>query len=168
MQTLILQLKMSSIANLSVKTMDAQDKFLGDYLGKVLLIVNVASQCGYTPQYQGMEELYQRFKDQGFEILAFPCNDYGMQERGSNAEIQQFCETRYGVTFPLFDKVHAKGSQQSPLYAALTQTEPPGEVSWNFEKFLVNKKGEVVARYKSAVAPNDSGLMAAIERELAV
>jgi glutathione peroxidase len=160
-------LPMSSIANLSVKTIESQDKPLSDYQGKVLLIVNVASQCGYTPQYKGMEELYQQFKDQGFEILAFPCNDYGMQEPGSNAEIQQFCETRYGVTFPLFEKVHAKGSQQHPLYAALTQTEPKGEVSWNFEKFLVNKQGEVVARYKSAVAPNDSGLIAAIERELA-
>jgi glutathione peroxidase len=159
---------MSSIANITVKTIQSQDQSLSDYLGKVLLIVNVASQCGYTPQYKGMEELYQKYNSQGFEILAFPCNDYGMQEPGSNAEIQQFCETRYGVTFPLFDKVRAKGAQQHPLYSVLTQTEPKGEVSWNFEKFLVNKKGEVVARYKSAVAPNDSALMTAIERELAI
>jgi glutathione peroxidase len=159
---------MSSIANITVKTIQSQDQSLSDYLGKVLLIVNVASQCGYTPQYKGMEELYQRYKNQGFEILAFPCNDYGMQEPGSNAEIQQFCDTRYGVTFPLFDKVHAKGSQQHPLYSVLTQTEPKGDVSWNFEKFLVNKKGEVVARYKSAVAPDDNALMTAIERELAM
>jgi glutathione peroxidase len=159
---------MSSIANITVKTIQSQDQLLSDYLGKVLLIVNVASQCGYTPQYKGMEELYQKYKNQEFEILAFPCNDYGMQEPDNNADIQQFCETRYGVTFPLFGKVHAKGSQQHPLYSALTQTEPKGEVSWNFEKFLVNKKGEVVARYKSAVAPNDSALMAAIERELAM
>jgi glutathione peroxidase len=159
---------MSSIANITVKTIQSQDQSLSDYLGKVLLIVNVASQCGYTPQYKGMEELYQRYKNQGFEILAFPCNDYGMQEPGSNAEIQQFCDTRYGVTFPLFDKVHAKGSQQHPLYSVLTQTEPKGDVSWNFEKFLVNKKGEVVARYKSAVAPDDNALMTAIKRELAM
>jgi glutathione peroxidase len=158
---------MSAIANISVKTIDSQDKPLSDYLGKVLLIVNVASQCGYTPQYQGMEELYQKYQAQGFEILAFPCNDYGMQEPGSNAEIQKFCETRYGVTFPLFDKVHAKGAQQHPLYAELTQTEPKGDVSWNFEKFLVNKKGEVVGRYKSAIALSDADLVGAIEQELA-
>jgi glutathione peroxidase len=133
----------------------------------VLLIVNVASQCGYTPQYKGMEELYQKYQAQGFEILGFPCNDYGMQEPGSSEEIQQFCTTRYGVTFPLFEKVHAKGSQQHPLYAQLSQAEPKGEVSWNFEKFLVSKKGEVVGRYKSAVAPNDASLAAAIEAELA-
>jgi glutathione peroxidase len=96
-----------SIANISVKTINHQDKTLSDYLGKVLLIVNVASQCGYTPQYKGMEELYQKYQAQGFEILAFPCNDYGMQEPGSNEEIQQFCTTRYDVSFPLFDKVHA-------------------------------------------------------------
>lgn len=157
-----------SIASISVKTIDRQDQTLADYLGKVLLIVNVASQCGYTPQYKGMEELYQKYQAQGFEILAFPCNDYGMQEPGTNEEIQQFCSTRYDVSFPLFDKVHAKGSQQHPLYAELTQAvEPKGEVSWNFEKFLVNKKGEVIARYKSAIAPNDTSLTTAIEQELA-
>jgi len=157
-----------SIASISVKTIDRQDQTLADYLGKVLLIVNVASQCGYTPQYKGMEELYQKYQAQGFEILAFPCNDYGMQEPGTNEEIQQFCSTRYDVSFPLFDKVHAKGSQQHPLYTELTQAvEPKGEVSWNFEKFLVNKKGEVVARYKSAIAPNDTSLTTAIEQELA-
>lgn len=157
-----------SIANISVKTIDRQDQTLSNYLGKVLLIVNVASQCGYTPQYKGMEELYQKYRAEGFEILAFPCNDYGMQEPGSNEEIQQFCSTRYDVSFPLFDKVHAKGSQQHPLYAELTQAvEPKGEVSWNFEKFLINKKGEVVARYKSAIAPTDNALTTAIEKELA-
>lgn len=156
-----------NIASISVKTIDRQDQTLADYLGKVLLIVNVASQCGYTPQYKGMEELYQKYQAQGFEILAFPCNDYGMQEPGTNEEIQQFCSTRYSVSFPLFDKVHAKGSEQHPLYAELTQAvEPKGDVSWNFEKFLVNKKGEVVARYKSAIAPNDPSLTAAIEKEL--
>jgi glutathione peroxidase len=157
-----------SIANISVKTINHQDQTLSEYLGKVLLIVNVASQCGYTPQYKGLEELYQKYQAQGFEILAFPCNDYGMQEPGSNEEIQQFCTTRYDVSFPLFDKVHAKGSQQHPLYAQLTQSvEPKSEVSWNFEKFLVNKKGEVVERYKSAIAPNDTSLTRAIEKELA-
>ncbi len=156
-----------AIADLSVKTLDGKDQALSAYAGKVLLIVNVASYCGYTPQYKGLESLYQKYRDQGLEILAFPCNDYGAQEPGTNAEIQQFCETRFGVTFPLFDKVHAKGAEQHPLYARLTQTAPAGDVAWNFEKFLVNKKGEVVGRYKSAVAPDAAELIGAIERELA-
>ncbi len=158
---------MVSIKNITVKTIDGQPVQMSEYAGKVLLIVNVASYCGYTPQYKGLEALSQRYRDQGLAVLGFPCNDYGMQEPDSNEKIQQFCETRYGVTFPLFDKVHAKGSQQHPLYAQLTQTAPPGEVSWNFEKFLVNKQGEVVARYKSAVAPDAPELVSAIERELA-
>lgn len=155
-----------AIADVSVKTIDGTDKTLSDYAGKVLLIVNVASQCGYTPQYKGLEALYQKYRDQGLEVLAFPCNDYGAQEPGSNSEIQQFCETRYGVTFPLFDKVHAKGSDQHPLYARLTQTAPTGDVAWNFEKFLISKQGEVVGRYKSSVSPDAAELTAAIEREL--
>jgi glutathione peroxidase len=156
-----------AIADVSVKTIDGKDQTFKDYAGKVLLIVNVASYCGYTPQYKGLEALYQKYRDQGLEILAFPCNDFGAQEPGSNDEIQQFCETRYGVTFPLFDKVQAKGANQHPLYARLTQTVPAGDVSWNFEKFLVNKQGEVVGRYKSAVAPDSAELLGAIERELA-
>ena len=157
---------MTSIAEISVKTMEGSSKPISDYAGKVLLIVNVASYCGYTSQYQGLEALYQSYRDQGLEVLAFPCNDYGMQEPDRNDKIQQFCETRYGVTFPLFDKLHAKGAEQHPLYAKLTQAAPQGEVGWNFEKFLVNKKGEVVARYKSAVAPDSAELTSAIEREL--
>jgi glutathione peroxidase len=156
-----------SIADISVKTIDGTSKSMADYAGKVLLIVNVASQCGYTPQYKGLEALYQKYQAQGLEVLGFPCNDYGMQEPGSNTEIQQFCETRYGVTFPMFDKVHAKGSQQHPLYAQLTKAEPMGDVAWNFEKFLVNKQGEVIARYKSGVAPESLELNQAIEQELA-
>lgn len=157
----------TTVQDLSVKTIDGKDQSFKDYAGKVLLIVNVASYCGYTPQYKGLEALYQKYRDQGLEVLAFPCNDYGAQEPGSNQDIQQFCETRYGVTFPLFDKVHAKGANQHPLYARLTQTPPAGDVAWNFEKFLVNKNGEVVARYKSSVAPDSAELVAAIERELA-
>jgi glutathione peroxidase len=157
---------MSNISEISVTTIDGKPVQLNAYAGKVLLVVNVASYCGYTPQYKGLESLYQKYRNQGFEVLGFPCNDYGMQEPDGNDKIRQFCETRYGVTFPLFDKVHAKGSQQHPLYARLTQTEPQGDVSWNFEKFLVNKKGEVVARYKSAVAPDAPELINAIEREL--
>jgi glutathione peroxidase len=156
-----------SIADISVNTIDGSPTTMGAYAGKVLLIVNVASQCGYTPQYKGLEALYQKYHDQGLEVFGFPCNDYGMQEPGSNADIQQFCDTRYGVTFPLFDKVHAKGAEQHPLYAQLTQAAPAGDVAWNFEKFLVNKKGEVIARYKSSVAPESTELSAAIEKELA-
>ncbi|MBL1176492.1 glutathione peroxidase [Pantanalinema sp. GBBB05] len=157
-----------TITDISVQTITGQARSLGDYAGKVLLIVNVASYCGYTPQYKGLEALNQKYRDQGLEILAFPCNDYGMQEPDSNQQIQQFCETKYGVSFPLFDKVHAKGADQHPLYARLTQAiEPTGDVAWNFEKFLVNKHGEVVARFKSAVAPDAPELVAAIERELA-
>lgn len=157
-----------TITDISVRTITGQARSLGDYAGKVLLIVNVASYCGYTPQYKGLEALNQKYRHQGLEILAFPCNDYGMQEPDSNQQIQQFCETKYRVSFPLFDKVHAKGADQHPLYARLTQAiEPTGDVAWNFEKFLVNKHGEVVARFKSAVAPDAPELVAAIERELA-
>ena len=155
-----------SVTDISVKTIDGKDHPLSTYAGKVLLIVNVASYCGYTPQYKGLEALYQKYRNQGLEVLAFPCNDYGAQEPGTNQDIQQFCETRYGVTFPLFDKVHARGAQQHPLYARLTQTPPAGEVSWNFEKFLVNKQGAVVERYRSAVSPDSPELVAAIAREL--
>ncbi|NJO78586.1 MAG: glutathione peroxidase [Cyanobacteria bacterium RM1_2_2] len=157
-----------SIADVSVNTIDGTPKAFSEYAGKVLLIVNVASYCGFTPQYKSLEALYQKYQAQGLEVLGFPCNDYGAQEPDSNEKIQQFCETRYSVTFPLFDKVHAKGVQQHPLYAKLTQAAPQGDVSWNFEKFLVNKKGEVVGRYKSAVSPDSPELIQAIERELAL
>lgn len=155
-----------TISDIAVKTADGQDKVLSDYSGKVLLIINVASYCGYTSQYAGLQKLYDKYQSQGLEIMGFPCNDYGMQEPDSNEKIRQFCSTRFGVTFPLFDKVHARGAEQHPLYAKLTQTEPKGEVSWNFEKFLVNKNGEVVNRFKSSVGPDSSELVAAIEREL--
>lgn len=158
----------STITDISVKTMDGQNVSLNDYQGHVLLIVNVASYCGYTSQYRGLEQLNQTYRDQGLRILAFPCNDYGAQEPGTNEQIQKFCETSYGVTFDLFDKVHAKGADQHPLYARLTQNVPPvGDVAWNFEKFLINKQGEAVARYRSSVTPDAPELVSAIERELA-
>jgi glutathione peroxidase len=158
----------ATVSDIAVKTIDGVDKKLADYAGKVLLIVNVASQCGYTPQYSGLEALNQKYGSQGLAVLGFPCNDFGAQEPGSNQQIVQFCETKYGVTFDLFDKVHAKGGDKHPLYQTLTTAvEPKGDVAWNFEKFLVNKQGEVVARYKSGVAPNDSQLISDIEAELA-
>jgi len=156
-----------TIAAIAVKTMDGQEKVFSDYTGKVLLIVNVASYCGYTPQYAGLERLHKRYKEAGLLVLGFPCNDFGAQEPDSNSNIVQFCQRNYGVSFDLFDKVHAKGTQQHPLYAHLTsKVIPPGEVSWNFEKFLVNKSGEVVARYRSSVGPESSELIAAIEKAL--
>ena len=158
----------STISDITVKTIAGADKQLGEYAGKVLLIVNVASQCGYTPQYKGLEELNQKYGAAGLCVLGFPCNDFGAQEPGSNSEIVNFCTTKYGVSFELFDKVRAKGGQQHPLYAKLTSAvEPKGEVSWNFEKFLVSKQGEVVGRFRSSVGPDSPELIAAIDKELA-
>lgn len=158
----------TAVNDISVKTIKGEEKNLGDYTGKVLLIVNVASYCGYTPQYKGLEQLNQKYQDAGLRVLGFPCNDFGAQEPGSNEEIVQFCDRNYGVSFELFDKVHAKGSQQHPLYDRLTHSvEPQGDVSWNFEKFLVDKQGNIVARFKSSVSPESPELISAIERELA-
>lgn len=158
----------NTISDITVKTISGESKQLNEYAGNVVLIVNVASYCGYTPQYTGLEALNQKYREAGLRILAFPCNDFGAQEPGSNTEIEQFCTTNYGVSFELFDKVHAKGSEQHPLYERLTNAVEPAEnVAWNFEKFLVSKQGEVVARFKSSVKPDSPELIAAIERELA-
>lgn len=158
----------ATVSDIAVKTISGKEIKLDEYKGKVLLIVNVASYCGYTRQYSGLEELNKKYGEQGLEVLGFPCNDFGAQEPGTNEEIVQFCETKYGVTFDLFDKVHAKGASQHPLYETLTSSvNPTGEVAWNFEKFLISKQGEVVARFKSGVAPNDPELIKAIEAELA-
>lgn len=158
----------SKVSDIAVKTINGEDKQLSEYGGNVLLIVNVASQCGYTPQYKGLEQLNQKYQDKGLRVLGFPCNDFGAQEPGSNEEIMNFCTTNYGVSFEMFDKVHAKGQEQHPLYARLTSAvQPTGNVSWNFEKFLVSKQGEVVARFNSSVKPDSPELIAAIERELA-
>ena len=158
----------NTVSDIAVKTMDGKEKQLSEYAGNVLLIVNVASYCGYTSQYAGLEKLNQKYREAGLRILGFPCNDYGAQEPGSNAEIANFCTINYGVSFDLFDKVHAKGSEQHPLYAQLTKAaQPTGDVSWNFEKFLVSKQGEIVARFKSSVTPDSPELIAAIETELA-
>jgi glutathione peroxidase len=158
----------NTVSDIAVKTMDGKEKQLSEYAGNVLLIVNVASYCGYTSQYAGLEKLNQKYREAGLRILGFPCNDYGAQEPGSNAEIANFCTINYGVSFELFDKVHAKGSEQHPLYAQLTKAaQPTGDVSWNFEKFLVSKQGEIVARFKSSVTPDSPELIAAIETELA-
>lgn len=155
-----------NIINEKVLNIDGQDVSLSDYKGKVLMIVNVASFCGYTPQYEGLENIYKKYKDMGFEILAFPCNDFGAQEPGSNEEIKTFCTTRYSVTFPLFDKIKVLGNEKSPLYAKLINFPPAGDISWNFEKFLIDKNGNVVARFKSKVTPESEEITSAIEKEL--
>ena len=159
---------MSNISDISVKTIDGKEVKFADYQGNVLLIVNVASKCGYTPQYTGLEQLNKDYGSKGLKVLGFPCNDFGAQEPGTNEEISQFCQTNYGVGFDMFDKVHAKGGEKHPLYETLTSAvEPKGDVAWNFEKFLVDKQGNVVARYKSGVTPTSSELTQAIEAELA-
>ena len=126
--------------------------------GQVTLLVNVASQCGLTPQYAGLQKLYSELKDQGFAVLGLPCNQFGAQEPGSEDEIVQFCETRFGVEFPLTEKIEVNGDARHPIYAWLI-TAFPGDVEWNFEKFLVNRDGEVVRRYPPATAPDDKGLL---------
>lgn len=151
----------------TVKDIDGNEVSLNKYTGKAALIVNVASRCGLTPQYAGLVELYNKYKDQGFVILAFPSNDFNKQEPGTNAEIKEFCSTKFQVTFPLFDKISVKGEEKAPLYAYLTgeETNPdfPGEVEWNFGKFLVNQKGEIVGRFGPATSPTDETVVSAIE-----
>ena len=154
-----------NISNVSVNTPDGANKSLGSYSGKVLLIVNVASRCGFTRQYSGLQALQDSYGAQGLEVLGFPCNDFGGQEPGSLEEIKSFCATTYNASFELFDKVHASGSTTEP-YTTLNTTEPAGDVAWNFEKFLVGKDGTVINRFKSGVAPEDAELTSAIEAAL--
>ncbi|WP_134703512.1 glutathione peroxidase [Ammoniphilus sp. YIM 78166] len=143
-----------SIYSFSAKTLQGQDMSLVQFQGKVILIVNTASKCGFTPQYKGLQELYEQYKDQGFVVLGFPSNQFGAQEPGSEDEIAQFCEQNYGVSFPMFAKVEVKGDQAHPLFTYLSERAPgilgTKQIKWNFTKFLVNKQGEVVNRF----APN--------------
>ncbi len=156
-----------NIYDLSVKNMDGETVSLSDYKGKVLLIVNVASKCGFTPQYEALESIYKKYNGKGFEILAFPCNDFGEQEPGSDDEIRTFCESKYNVTFPLFDKIQVLGDSKSPLYDRLiNNSEPAGDIGWNFEKFLIDKNGDIVARYKSKIKPDSEEITTAIDTEL--
>ena len=161
-------IKSANIYKYSVKNIKKEDVNLKSYEGKVLLIVNVASECGYTPQYEGLEKIYKKYNAKGFEILAFPCNDFGGQEPGTNEEIQKFCSINYNVTFPLFDKISVKGSEKTELYIMLTDNKITGksEIAWNFEKFLVDKKGNVVANFKSKVNPESAEITSEIEKLL--
>jgi len=148
---------MSSLYDFEVTRIDGTSQRMSDYRGKMLLIVNTASECGYTPQYEGLEALHREFRDKGFEVLGFPCDDFGGQEPGSNEQIQAFCQTAYGITFPMFAKVTIKGAQGHPLFKWLA-AEKPGilgieAIKWNFTKFLVDAEGHVVKRYGSVDTP---------------
>ena len=154
-----------NVSEVVVKTANGVEKSLGEYQGQVLLIVNVASRCGFTKQYGGLQALQNKYGAQGFQVLGFPCNDFGAQEPGTLDEIQNFCSSTYQASFTLFDKVHAKGRTSEP-YTTLNQAEPVGDVAWNFEKFLINKNGDVVSRFKSAIEPNSKELGTAIEHAL--
>lgn len=148
----------------SVNTIEGEIKSLEEYKGKVLMIVNVASKCGYTPQYEGLEEIFKKYKDRGFMILGFPANNFLRQEPGTDEEIKSFCSLTYGVTFDMFSKISVKGKDQHPLYSYLTnESSVSGPVKWNFQKYLVDRKGNVVARFTPATDPTDSTLIAALE-----
>jgi glutathione peroxidase len=152
----------------TVKKIDGKEVDLASYKGKVVLIVNVASRCGKTPQYAGLQSLYEKYKDKGLVVLGFPANEFGAQEPGSDPEIATFCSSKYGVTFDMFSKIVVKGPNKAPLYKTLTESaNPPGEVSWNFEKFLIGRDGSIVGRYQPGTEPNDASLTKAIEAELA-
>ena len=180
----------ASLYDIPVRKITGTDTSLAEYKGKVILVVNVASKCGLTPQYEGLESLYRTYRDQGFVIAGFPANDFAGQEPGTNQEIQSFCTLNFGVDFPMYDKIAVVGADKHPLYASLIQAQPkaistapipfaedlkkygispndPPELLWNFEKFLLSRSGEVVARFSPDTKPSDPALISAIETELA-
>ncbi|HEY0271018.1 MAG TPA: glutathione peroxidase [Sphingomonas sp.] len=178
---------MTIVQEIPLKTIDGAPSSLGDYAGKVLLVVNVASKCGLTPQYAALESIYRTYHDRGFEVLGFPANDFGAQEPGTDAEIATFCSTSYEVDFPMFSKISVVGEDKHPLYAALIAAQPEAlgtetfrerlagygrapnpvpEVLWNFEKFLIGRNGAVVARFSPDMAPDDARIVTAIETAL--
>lgn len=164
------EINVNSIYEIEAKTISGESVKLEAYKGKTLLIVNTASKCGFTGQYEGLQKLYDKYSEQDFVILGFPSNDFLKQEPGSDEEIASFCKLNYGVTFPMFGKVSVKGSDQHPLYTYLTskETNPGfgGKISWNFNKFLISKDGEIVARFGSRTKPQDEKLIAAVEKEI--
>jgi glutathione peroxidase len=157
------------VLDYQMKRLDGTSQNLADYRGQVLLLVNVASKCGLTPQYDGLEKLYDRYRERGFSVLGFPANDFAGQEPGSDAQIAEFCRSTYGVRFPMFSKISVKGEGQHPLYREITGLPAPlgGEVQWNFQKYLVNRRGEVVARFDPRTAPDDPALVGKLEALLA-
>jgi glutathione peroxidase len=155
----------SSVHEFTLPSIDGAPAALSAYKGKVVLIVNVASQCGYTPQYAGLEKLYEKYKDRGLVVLGFPANNFGAQEPGTNAEIKTFCSRNYHVTFPMYSKISVAGDDKAPLYKFLTSANG-GEVKWNFTKFLVDPNGKVIARFESGVEPDAAELVGAVEKAL--
>ena len=157
---------MKTVFDFNATTLDGSDLSLETFRSKMLLIVNVASKCGFTPQYAGLQKLYEQYKDRGFVVLGFPSNDFGSQEPGADAEIKHFCTSKFGVSFPLYSKVQVVGAGRAPIYQFLTSSTGGAEVGWNFEKFLVDKSGHVVGRFSSNVKPSDPELTTAIEKAL--
>jgi glutathione peroxidase len=160
----------SSVYDFTLKSIDGKPTPLSDFKGKVVLLVNVASKCGYTPQYTALEALYEKYKDRDFVIVGVPANNFGGQEPGTNEEIKTFCKSKYSVTFPMMGKVSVKGADQTPLYQFLTASETDskfaGEIKWNFTKFLISKDGKIVNRFESKVTPDDPQVISAVEHEL--
>jgi glutathione peroxidase len=160
----------SSVLDFTLNSIDGKPAPLSEYHGKVVMIVNVASKCGFTPQYTGLEKIYEKYKDQGFVILGFPANNFGLQEPGTNEEIKTFCSSKYQVTFPMYAKVSVKGDDKTPLYQFLTdgKSNPAtgGDIKWNFTKFLIGRDGKVIARFESAVTPESGEVTGAIEKAL--
>jgi len=158
-----------SIYDFTLNSIDGKPMPLADFKGKVILVVNVASRCGFTPQYSALESIYEKYKDQGFVILGFPANNFGSQEPGTNAEIKKFCSAKYNVTFPMYAKVSVKGDDQTPLYKYLTESANPtlaGEIKWNFTKFLVDRNGRVVQRFEPETTPDSPQVTSTIEKAL--
>lgn len=160
---------MSAFHEVTLRAVDGGELSLKPYLGKVVLVVNVASKCGLTPQYAGLEALYQQYREQGLVVIGLPCNQFAGQEPGAEAEIQEFCQLNYGVTFPLSAKLEVNGPNRHPLYRLLAGegAEFPGDITWNFEKFLLGKNGQVLARFSPRTTPEDPALIAAIEKAIA-
>jgi glutathione peroxidase len=160
----------TDIFDIPIHTLKGEEGSLAPFRGSALLLVNVASQCGLTPQYTGLEALHERYADRGFSVLGFPCNQFGAQEPGSPEEIAEFCSTTYGVTFPMFEKIDVNGDDRHPIYDLLTAVPDgegeAGDIVWNFEKFLVAPDGEVVARFRPGVTPEDGALVEALEAAL--
>ncbi|MDZ7692085.1 MAG: glutathione peroxidase [Balneolaceae bacterium] len=161
--------KVESVHDFELNNIEGENIPLKKFDGKVLLIVNTASECGYTPQYEGLQALYENYKDKGVEVLGFPANNFGGQEPGTDGEIKQFCKVNYGVTFPMFSKISVKGNDINPLFDYLTQQQNPdftGEIKWNFEKFLVSKDGKLLRRFRSDVTPQSDQIINAIDNAL--